>query len=342
MMNHPTSSSSSNAPLGNIGLRPDAWYRRMLGDGTTIIVVILAVLAVIFAATQSDALSGSVITDILNNSLPLALAAAGGTLVVLTRGFDLSVAGVVSLTNVLVAVHGGDGPWGALQGVAIAVAAGAFVGAINGYLVAYWKLQSIALTLASMIVCSGIALLILDAPGGNVSDFMNYAMTDRIRGVLPVALAIALVTYAIWRVLRRTDWGVGLYATGADETAAVLAGVPVRRVKLIAYILAGVCYGLAGFMLTALTATGTPNAGEPFLLLVFAAIALGGTSFSGGRGGVAGSMLGALTLTLLQKVLFSTGVSSFYTGIFQGVVMIAAVVVAVFFARISAQGEARA
>jgi ribose transport system permease protein len=334
-MNHPISTS-------NIALRPDAWYRRMLGDGTTIIVVILAVLAVIFAATQSDALSATVITDILNNSLPLALAAAGGTLVVLTRGFDLSVAGVVSLTNVLVAVHGGDGPWGALQGAAIAVAAGAFVGAINGYLVAYWKLQSIALTLASMIVCSGVALLILDAPGGNVSDFMNYAMTDRIRGVLPVALAIALATYAIWRVLRRTDWGVGLYATGADETAAVLAGVPVQRVKLIAYILAGVCYGLAGFMLTALTATGTPNAGEPYLLLVFAAIALGGTSFSGGRGGVAGSMLGALTLTLLQKVLFSTGVSSFYTGIFQGVVMIAAVVVAVFFARVSAQGEVRA
>jgi ribose transport system permease protein len=157
-----------------------------------------------------------------------------------------------------------------------------------------------------------------------------------------VSLAIAVAAYAIWRVLRRTDWGVGLYATGADETAAVLAGVPVRRVKLIAYMLAGVCYGLAGFMLTALTSTGTPNAGEPYLLLVFAAIALGGTSFSGGRGGVAGSLLGALTLTLLQKVLFSTGVSSFYTGIFQGVVMIAAVVVAVFFARISTRGEVHA
>jgi len=339
MKHAPQSSCRSHA--GDT-LRPEPWYRRPLGDGTTIIVVILAVMTVIFAATQSDALSGTVLTDILNNSVPLALAAAGGTLVVLTRGFDLSVAGVVSLTNVLVAVHGGDGPWGALQGVVIAMAVGACVGAINGYLVAYWKLQSIALTLASMIVCSGAALLILDAPGGNVSDFMIYTMTDRIHGVMPVSLAIAAVTYAIWRVLRRTDWGVGLYAAGADETAAVLAGVPVKRVKLVAYMLAGVCYGLAGFMLTALTSTGTPNAGEPYLLLVFAAIALGGTSFSGGRGGVAGSILGALTLTLLQKVLFSTGVSSFYTGIFQGMVMIAAVVVAVFFARISSREETHA
>jgi ribose transport system permease protein len=297
------------------------------------------VLIALFVGTQSDARSLSTITDILNNSLPLALAAAGGTLVVLTRGFDLSVAGVISLTNVLVAVHGGDGPLGALQGAAIAVAAGALVGAVNGYLVAYWNLQSIALTLATMIVCSGATLLVLDAPGGNVSDFMTYAMTDRIREVVPVALVVALAVYAIWRGLRRTDWGVGLYATGADETAAVLAGVPVKQVKVIAYTLAGVCYGLAGFMLTALTSTGTPNAGEPYLLLVFAAIALGGTSFSGGQGGVAGSMLGALTLTLLQKVLFSTGVSSFYTGIFQGLVMIAAVVVAVVVARMGRRGE---
>jgi ribose transport system permease protein len=335
-------SSSPLASQATAALRPEPWYRRALADGTTIIIVILAVLVVIFAATQSDALSGTVLTDILNNSLPLALAAAGGTLVVLTRGFDLSVAGVVSLTNVLVAVYGGDGTFGALQGAAIAVAVGAVVGAVNGYLVAWWNLQSIALTLATMIVCSGVTLLILDAPGGNVSDFMTYTITDRIGGVIPVALAIAVVVYAIWRLIRRTDWGVGLYATGADETAAVLAGVPVRRVKLLAYMGAGICYGLAGFMLTALTSTGTPNAGEPYLLLVFAAIALGGTSFSGGRGGVAGSMLGALTLTLLQKVLFSTGVSSFYTGIFQGVVMIAAVVVAVVFARFSTRGEVHA
>jgi ribose transport system permease protein len=170
---------------------------------------------------------------------------------------------------------------------------------------------------------------------------MNYDLTAQVAGVVPVALVVALVLYAIWFILRRTDWGIGIYAIGADEISAHLAGVAVRRIKLLAYVLAGVCYGLAGFMLTALTATGTPNAGEPYFLLVFAAIALGGTSFAGGRGGVAGSMLGALTLTLLQKVLFSTGVSSFYTGIFQGAIMIAAVIVAAVSARFSSAAEAR-
>ncbi|MBB3458329.1 ribose transport system permease protein [Rhizobium sp. BK313] len=323
-------------------LRPEHWYRRLFGDGTSVIIALLAVLFAIFVWTQNDALTQSVLTDIFNNSLPLALAAAGGTLVVLTRGFDLSVAGVVSLTNVLVAVYAGDGPLGALGGLAIAVVVGGLVGAVNGVLIAYLNLQSIALTLSSMIVCSGAALLILDAPGGNVSDFMVYGLTDQLAGVIPVALAIAVVVYLIWVVLLRTNWGVGLYAIGADETAAVLAGVPAARTKVIAYVLAGVCYGLAGFMLTALTATGTPNVGDPYLLLVFAAIALGGTSFSGGRGGIAGSMLGALTLTLLQKVLFSTGVSSFYTGIFQGAVMIIAVVIAAVSARFSSNREGHA
>jgi ribose transport system permease protein len=316
-------------------LRPDPWYRRTLGEGAAIIFVILFVLTVVFASTQSDALSDFVLTDVLNNSLPLALAAAGGTLVVLTKGFDLSVAGVVSLTNVLVAVCAGDGPLGALEGLAIAVAVGAIVGLINGLLIAYGRLQSIALTLASMIVCSGLALVVLDAPGGSVSDFMSSGLTGVIGGSIPVALVIAVVVYAFWFLLRRTDWGIGLYATGADETAAQLAGVPVKRVMTIAYTLAGICYGLAGFMLAALTTSGTPNIGDPYLLLVFAAIALGGTSFAGGRGGVAGSMLGALTLTVLQKVLFSTGVSSFYTGIFQGIVMIIAVLVAAVSARLS-------
>ena len=266
---------------------PPTLRRRLLGDGTTPIILILVVLAAVFASTQSDALTLSVLTDIGNDSLPLALAAAGGSLVVLTRGFDLSVAGVVSLTNVAVAVVGGNGAWGALEDAAIALGIGAVVGAVNGTLVAYFGLQSIALTLASMIACSGAALLILDAPGGTVSDFMSNAMVGDI-GPVPVALVIALAVLAIWQLLRRTDWGVNLYGTGADETAAMLAGVPVRRIKLMAYVLAGMSYGLAGFMLTGLTSTGTPNIGDPYLLLVFAAIALGGTSFAGGRGGVAG------------------------------------------------------
>ncbi len=315
-----------NAPVSNAVTR--SLLRRLLGNGTLIVAFIYALLFTIFASRQSDALSQTSITDLFNNAAPLALAAAGGSLVVLTRGFDLSVAGVVALSNVLMATQVGEGPQQALLGLAVVCTAGLLVGAVNGILVAYIRLQSIASTLATMIVTSGLALLVLDAPGGTVPDFVADTLTDSAAGIVPVAALILLAVVLIWLLLRRTDWGVALYAVGADETAAGLAGIRTRRVKFFAYCLAGVFYALSGYMLSALTATGNPNAGNSYLLLTFAAIAIGGTSFSGGRGGVVGAMLGAATLTLLQKVLFSAGVSSFYTGIFQGVVMILAVLVA--------------
>ncbi len=324
-----------SASVANTRQRTALSIRRLLGNGTLIVAAIYALLFVIFALRQADALSRNSIVDLFNNALPLALAAAGGTLVVLTRGFDLSVAGVVALSNVLMATVVGDGPAGALEGLAMVTGIGLLVGAVNGVLVAYVRLQSIASTLATMIVTSGLALLVLDAPGGNVPDFVADTLTDVVAGGIPVAAVIALAVVLAWLVLRRTDWGVALYAVGADETAAGLAGIPTRRVMFLAYCLAGVFYALSGYMLSALTATGNPNAGNSYLLLTFAAIAIGGTSFSGGRGDVVGAMLGAATLTLLQKVLFSAGVSSFYTGIFQGIVMILAVLVAALSDRIA-------
>lgn len=312
--------------------------RRLLSNGTLIAFAIYVVLYIIFAIRQPGALSTLTIGELANNSLPLALAAAGGTLVVLTRGFDLSVAGVVALSNVIIATQVGDGVQGALSGLAMVVAIGLVVGAVNGALVAYLRLQSIACTLATMIVCSGLALLVLDAPGGEVPDSIAYGLTGVVAGI-PVALIIAAVIVLLWLAARRTDWGVALYAAGADEVAATLAGIQIRRAKFIAYCLAGVLYALAGYMLSALTATGNPNAGSSYLLLTFAAIALGGTAFTGGRGGVIGSMVGAATLVLLQKVLFSAGVSSFYTGIFQGVVLILAVLIAVCSEQLSRSGR---
>ena len=314
--------------------------RRAFGNGTLIVAAIYVALFALYASTQKGVFAISEINDLFNNALPLSVAAAGGTFVVLTRGFDLSVGGVVALSNVMVATVVGDGWPGGLAGLAMVMAIGLTVGAFNGFLVAYVGLQSIASTLGTMIVCSGLALIVLDAPGGTVPDFVSNNLTDLAFDTIPVAALIAGALMAIWLVLRRTDFGIALYAIGADETAAGLAGISVARTKFFAYCIAGMLYGVAGYMLSAQTATGNPNSGNAYLLLTFAAIAVGGTAFSGGRGGVIGSMLGAATLTLLQKVLFSTGVSSFYTGIFQGVVMILAVLIAALSARLARGAQA--
>lgn len=308
---------------------------RLAGNGAAIIALVYAVLFSIYAASEPTALSLFSITNLVNNFVPLALAAAGQTLIVLLAGFDLSVAGVISLTNVVLAVTPLEGPFGALMGLAIALAIGGVAGAINGLLVAYLRIQSIAATLGTMIVLQGVALLVLGAPGGWIADWIVYELTDVAFGLIPISGLILAVVAGLWLALKRTDFGIAIYAVGEDETAASLSGINTRLTKFKAYCLAGMLYGLAGYMLSAQTATGNPSAGEPFLLLCFASVAIGGTSFSGGRGGMIGSIIGAATLLLMQKVLFSTGVSSFYTGLFQGAVMIVAVVFAAAMLRVS-------
>ncbi|MCF4127679.1 ABC transporter permease [Methylobacterium sp. SyP6R] len=299
---------------------------RLVASGAVIVTILYLILYGLYALWEPSALTAYTFGSLVNNTAPLAIAAAGETLVILARGFDLSVAGVISLTNVVMASYPVDGPGGALLSLMLCMAAGGTVGAANGYLVAVLRLQTIAATLGTMIICQGLSLVILDAPGGVVSDFVADTLTDTLFGFVPVSGLIVAAVVGAWLMLRRTDLGVALYTIGTDEAAAALSGVRVARTRFLAFVAAGMVYGIAGFMLTAQTATGNPNSGSPFLMLTFAAVALGGTSLSGGRGGLVGSIMGAALLMLLQKVLFSGGVSSFYTGIFQGAVLVLAIV----------------
>ncbi|WP_099825546.1 ABC transporter permease [Oceaniglobus indicus] len=298
---------------------------RHIADSAFLIIVIYLVMAVVYVAVQPSALSAYSIESLFNNSLPLMLAAAGATFVILQGGFDLSVAGTISLVNVVIATTPMEGPGGALALLALAVALGMAVGAINGIIVAYLRIQAIAATLATMIICQGIALLILKAPGGMVSDFMVYELTASLTDRVPYALVIAALGVVFWTIYSRTDAGRNLLAVGQDRKAAALSGINVQRTEFFSFVWAGAFYALAAYMLAAQTSTGNPSAGEPFLLLTFAAVALGGTAFGGGRGGVTASLFGAATLMLMQKVLFAMGVSSFYTGVIQGMIMITAV-----------------
>ena len=304
-----------------------------LATGAGLIVLIYVCLYAVYAVQQPKALTAYSIAALLNNTAPLALAAAGQAIIVISRGFDLSVAGVISICNVTLAVYPLEGPGGAAVSLLVCLAVGTAVGAVNGYLVAVLRLQSIAATLATMIICQGIALIILKAPGGYVAEWISYEMTDLLWGIVPVSGLFVGGVVVLWLAIKKSAFGISLYAIGADETSAALSGINTVRVRFTAHVVAGCAYGLAGFMLSAQTATGSPTAGAPLLMLSFAAVALGGTSLSGGRGGVFASVMGAATLTLLQKVLFSSGVSSFYTGVFQGVVLILAVVFSSLLAR---------
>ncbi|HZC36271.1 MAG TPA: ABC transporter permease [Chthoniobacterales bacterium] len=300
--------------------------------GSLFAAILYVIMLLIYSANTPSAISLVGITDLLNNTIVLALASAGLTLVILAAELDLSSIGVIAVTNVIVATISTKLPAGAFVSLLLVCLVGLQVGLINGWLVAFLGLQSLACTLGTMIMCQGIALLILEAPGGEVAAFIMNRLTDTLFGIIPVAGAILVAIVFGWLSFRRTRLGIAVYAVGTDAAASRLSGLNVRHTKLMVFALAGIAYGLAGYMLSAQTGTGDPRVSNSFLLYVFAAVAIGGTSLGGGRGGVIGSVVGAGILTVMQKLLFAVGVAEFYTNIFSGVIM----VVAILFGNLSA------
>jgi ribose transport system permease protein len=288
------------------------------GAGTALI--LLGIMFTIYAWREPSALSVLELRNLLNDTVVLAVAASGLTLVVLCGELDLSGASIVGLANVIVASTS-TGPFGPLGSLLSVLALGAAVGAANGALVAYLKQQSLAVTLGSLIVCQGLALLILSAPGGDVAP----AIIDVVSGTVlevPVAAIVLAMTLLVWLLLKRLPIGIRLHAAGADAQACHLSGVDVPATKLFAFIAAGLCYALAGFIHSAEIGSGDPRVSGSFLLFMFAAVAIGGTALNGGRGGIAGTLAGASILTVLQKMLFALNIADFYTYVLSGIIMV--------------------
>lgn len=270
------------------------------------------------------------LSTISGSAATLALAAIGGTIVVLSGGLDLSVGAVVSLVNVVLVTQ--VGPLGlpptlhALFALGVGMALGGAIGAFNGVLIGVLRLQPIIVTLASMFVASGLALMVLPTPGGEFPyDASMIAAGDTIPGLLPAPLVVIGLGLLMWAWLRATRLGVAIYAVGSDPQAAETNGVRPVRVRVFSYVLAGLFYGAAGFFVTANSGAGDPLIGASMLLKVFAAIALGGTAIGGGRGGAAGSVAGALILTVLINIFLLMGVQTYYVPVIEGVVLILAV-----------------
>lgn len=320
-----TATPSPSPRAARLG-RLDVYRRRLFMTGAVGPAVVLVVLFVIYAIIQPNVLTLLQINTISSEGAAVAIAAAGETLVVLVGGFDLSVGFALSLINVLIATKIGTSEGSQVLMIPIALLAGAGIGFINGLLVNFLRIPSIVATLAMSFFWGGVALLILAQPGGAVPlDFVTW-FTGNIGGAIPTPLVLVLGVVAVWLVLKRTPLGRAIYAVGGDPAAAEANGVRVRLTSMLAYTFAGVLYGLAGVFLTAQSASGDPNVGGPLLLTIFAAVVIGGTAFGGGRGDVVGSVIGAYILYLIADVLFSLGVSSFYTNILNGSVLLLAVV----------------
>jgi ribose transport system permease protein len=318
---------------------PQLSWRKTLATGTVMSGLILVVLLVIWGSKNPGGLTIVEWNNFATLMTTLSLAGFGTTLVVITGGFDLSVAGVISVVNAYVATHMTEG--NIVSVIIIVLLIGLAVGLINGFAVSILGLESLAVTLATYIMLAGVALLILDIPGGTVPLSFSEPLTTAENGI-PGALYVLIALIVIWFVFRRTTFATGMYAIGENEDAARMSGVHTRFVKMGAYAIAGVSYAAAGLFLSAVTVTGDPNAGTPFLLSVFAAVVLGGTALGGGRGSAIGTILGAGVLTVIPKVLFVVGASDFWAGIVEGLVIIAAVLLGLALVRLRTAKTKRA
>lgn len=254
------------------------------------------------------------------NALPLALISFGQFFVVLTRGIDLSLGPISSVAGSCAAVLLTRDM---TVGIAVALLAGAAAGFCNGLLVVRFALPPIVVTLASMSIWQGVALLILPDPGGDIppalSEFLNSDY-----GVPTSLLALGLVwLVAAW--VMSTRFGLHLRAIGDDEAAARLSGVAARRTKLAAYVLAGLSAAAGGVTLAIATSSGSPTIGDDYILLSVATVVLGGVLLSGGAGNPLGVVMGALIVTIIGSLLYFANLSSFYQSIINGVILLAVV-----------------
>lgn len=256
----------------------------------------------------------------------LAIAAIGQTIVVLSGGFDLSAAAMISLVNVTLAGHMNDGASSIALWTAVGLGIGALTGAFNGFFIAIMRLQPIVVTLATMFILQGVTLLVMDKPGGQLpAGFVQFLTGDAIPGVLPMPILLLGVLVGLWLALKNTVFGKAVHAIGSDREAARAAGLSVPKHEFFVYVLAGALYGLAGVFISAQTGSGDPLVGNPMLLQMFAAVVLGGTLLGGGRGGPVGTIFGAYVLMMVINILLVLNVPAFYSSIVEGSILILAV-----------------
>lgn len=259
--------------------------------------------------------------------LPLALAAVGQAIVVMSGGIDLSIGAIMALTNVVAARFMlGQSDQSAVAVVVGVLLLGLLIGAVNGSLVVLTRVPDIVVTLAMSFVWAGCALLVLQTPGGGAAKWLkDLALGSVANEWIPkAAVALLLIVAVIWLPVRRSWFGLSLYAVGSDQLAAFRSGVPVGRTKVGAYMLTGLFAAIAGLSLTASTGVGTPVPG-PYTLQSVAAIVLGGVSLAGGRGGVFGAIIAVVILQLLRTDMTFLNLNTNLATVTQGLILIGVV-----------------
>jgi ribose transport system permease protein len=285
--------------------------------------LVLACLVVVVAVVSWSAplfLTPGNLSNVAAQVTPLVITAIGQTLVIITGGLDLSVGSLISLTTAIIVL---DLPGWAM--VLLAITAAVTVGTVNGVGIAFLNVHPIIMTLASMSVVQGVALITRPVPGGTVPGWISGAVNGSLFG-LPAALAwIAVAVVLAAFLIYRTRFGLHLFAIGGNPNSALMNGVRVRRNIVLTYILSSLFAMGAGFFLAGRIASGDANVGTVFGLDSITAVALGGTSLSGGVGSLVGTVLGSILVGVIGNGMNLMNVSAFLQIVIKGALLLAVV-----------------
>jgi fructose transport system permease protein len=292
--------------------------------------LIALLLAVAFFSTQSPRfLSGQNFSLIVQQVMVVGVLAIGQTIIILTGGVDLSLGAVMSLGTIVMtklAVESGvPAPIAVLAGILVCMA----FGFLNGILITRVKLPPFIVTLGTLNIAFAVTQIYSKAQTvSGLPAFQTFwGDTFKIGATaITYGTVLTVLMYLLtWYILKQTPRGRHVYAIGNNREAARLVGIPTDRMLLAIYTIAGVLYGIAGWLLIARTGVGDPNAGQTDNLETITAVVLGGTSLFGGRGSVLGTFIGALIIGVFRNGLTLTGVPSVYQILITGILVILAV-----------------
>ncbi|UXU55169.1 ribose ABC transporter permease [Staphylococcus agnetis] len=257
------------------------------------------------------------------------LIALGMTFVILTGGIDLSVGSILALSSACIAlmITSGVDP---IIAIILGVLIGFILGVVNGLFVTKGNMAPFIATLATMTIFRGLTLVVTDGnPITNLGDNYLFQLFGKgyFFGVPVPAVTMTIVFIVLFILLHKTTFGRHTYAIGGNEIASKISGIKVNRVKILIYGISGLMSALAGAILTSRLNSAQPTAGTAYELDAIAAVVLGGTSLTGGKGRIVGTLIGVLIIGVLNNGLNLLGVSSFYQQVVKGVVILIAVLI---------------
>ncbi|EJH13560.1 hypothetical protein SPAR161_1186 [Streptococcus pneumoniae GA60080] len=293
-------------------------------------VIALIILMAVITIINSNFLTANNLLNLLLQVTSNALIAFGMTFVILTGGIDLSVGSILALSSALTAGLLGSGMPVTLA-ILISLILGCILGMMNGLLISYGKLAPFIVTLATMTIFRGATLVYTNGnpitKGLSDTFLFQFLGQGYIVGIPFPVIIMFIVFIVLYVLLHKTAFGKSVYAIGGNEKAAYISGVKLNKVKIIIYSISGIMASISGLIITSRLSSAQPTAGASYEMDAIAAVVLGGTSLSGGKGRILGTLIGALIIGVLNNGLNIIGVSAFWQQVVKGVVILIAVLI---------------